>query len=72
MPGRVEPIPPGVTVPGRLAKRLARPSAPIKIMPGRPPGCRAKIVPLRNEHRVPATRSFPAMVMYGSGPSAVE
>ena len=27
---------------------------------------------LRNEHRVSATRSFPAMVMYGSGPSAVE
>ena len=65
-------IPLGVTVPGRLAKRLARPSAPIKIMPGRLPGCRAKIMPLRNEHRVSATRSFPAMVMYGSGPSAVE
>ena len=29
-------------------------------------------MPLRNEHPVPATRSFPATVMYGSGPSAVE
>ena len=65
-------IPVGVTVAGRLAKRLARPSAPIGMMPGRPPGCRAKIMLLRNEHRVPAARSFPAMVMYGSGPSAVE
>jgi hypothetical protein len=65
-------IPLGVTVPGRLAKRLARPSAPIEMMPGRPPGCRAKIMPLRNEHPVLATRPFPATVTYGSGPSAVE
>jgi hypothetical protein len=27
---------------------------------------------LRNEQEVPATRSFPAKVMYGSGPIAVE
>jgi hypothetical protein len=65
-------IPVGLTVAGGLAKRLARTSAPIGTMPGRPPGCRAKIMLLRNEHCVPTTRSFPAMVTYGSGPSAVE
>lgn len=56
-------IPVGVSVAARLARRRARPSVPITMMPGRPPGWRAKIMPLRNEQRVPATRSLPAMVI---------
>ena len=71
-PAESNVIPSGASVAGRLTKRLAPPSAPIRMTPGRFPGCSAKVVPLLNEHRAPATRSSPARVMYGSGPSAVE
>src|SRR6516165_9048644 len=60
-----------VGTPGRSAKRLACPFAPIAMTPGRPPGCMAKIVPRGNEQWVPATWSWPATAMYGSGPTAV-
>jgi hypothetical protein len=64
-------MPSGVSVPGRLTNRRARPSPLIMITPGGRSGWMANTAPLGNEHLVPATWPAAGLVIYGSGPIAV-
>ena len=56
-------MPSGVSAPGRLTKRRARPPAPIMMTPGGRAGWMAKIALAGNEHRVPAAWPAAGMVI---------